>query len=93
MRQFLETMGTNVLSLKDGDVLRAVTKDAGRLILFQHDGRPVYVDFQGITLCNVEGAAQFDGEDDPSQFVYPAYDTCGLHVAHPFLAGAVPFCV
>ena len=86
MEQLLQAGSADVLALKSGDVLGAVAEDAGRLIFLQHDGGPVNIDLQGILLCNVQRAAQFDGEDDTPQFVDPADNTCGFHVCE-----ALPF--
>ena len=70
----------NVFTLEHRDVLRAVTEDAGRLILLQHDGGSVNIDLQGVLLRDVQGSSQFDGQDDTPQFVYPAYNSSGFHL-------------
>ena len=79
VQKFLQADGTDVLALEDGNLLGAVTEDAGGLILLQHDGGTINIDLQGILFCNVQGAAQFDREDDTPQFVNPSDNTCGFH--------------
>ena len=86
VQQFLQADGTDVLALEVGDFLGAVAEDTGGLILLQHDGGAIDVDLQGILFCDVQCAAQFDGEDDSPQFVDPADNTCGFHVCE-----ALPF--
>ena len=86
VQQLLQAGGTDVFALEVGDLFGAVTEDAGGLILLEHDGGAINVDLQRILLCDVQGAAQFDREDDSPQFVDPADNTCGFHVCE-----ALPF--
>ena len=86
MQQFLQAGRTDVLALEDGDLLGAVAEDTGGLILLEHDGGAINIDLQGILLCDVQGAAQFDREDDTPQFVDPTDDASGFHVCE-----ALPF--
>ena len=62
-------MGADVLALEDMDVLGVVAENAGGLILLEHDRSPIYIDFQRILLCDVEGTAKLDGQHDAAQFV------------------------
>ena len=86
MQQFLQAGRTDVLALEDGNLLGAVAEDTGGLILLEHDGGAINIDLQGILLCDVQGAAQFDREDDTPQFVDPTDDASGFHVCE-----ALPF--
>ena len=61
LQQLFETMRADILALEDGDILGAVTEDAGGLILFQHDGGPIDVNLQRIFFGDVQCATQFDG--------------------------------
>ena len=80
VQQFLQAVRTDVLPLEDGDILGAVTENAGGLILFQHDRRPVHINLQGILFGDVQCASEFDGEDDSPQFVDPTDNSSGFHV-------------
>ena len=82
MCELFHAVGADVLALEDGDVLGAVAEDAGRLILFQHDRGAVHVDLQGVLLRDVERAAQFDGQDDKTEFVDAADEACRFHDEH-----------
>ena len=62
--QGLDALGADVLPVIDDHVLGVVTEDAGGLILLQHDGRTIHVNFQGILFRNVQGAAQLNREYD-----------------------------
>ena len=64
IEQLLETVCADILALKDRDILCTIAENAGGLILLQHDGGPVHVDFQGILFRDVQRAAQFNGEND-----------------------------
>ena len=77
--KFLDTVGTDVLPFEINDVLGVITEDAGRLIFLQHDRGAVHVDFKGVFLCNVQSAAQFDGEDNASQLINLSHDAGRFH--------------
>ena len=73
-QEFLQAVGADVLALEDMDVLGVVAENAGGLILLEHDRSPIYIDFQRILLCDVEGTAKLDGQHDAAQFVHTTDD-------------------
>ena len=79
-----DALGADVLSVKGHNVLCAVAEDAGGLILLHHNAGAVDIDFQTVALCDIQRAAQFDGEDNAAQFINFAHDTSRFHFFHPF---------
>ena len=63
-QQFLQAAGADIFAFEDGNVLCTVAENTGGLILLQHDGRTIHINFQGILLRNVQGAAQLNREYD-----------------------------
>jgi hypothetical protein len=81
---FLETLGTNILPLELDDVFLTVAEDAGRLKLFQYDGRPIHINLQGVFLLDIQSTAQLDGQNDTPQFVHLSDNASGFHKIPPF---------
>ena len=80
----LDAVLADVLSAEGDNVLRFVTEDAGGLILFQHNGGAVHIDFQAVLLCNIQGASQFYRKYNAAQFIYFPNDTGRFHEILPF---------
>ena len=78
-------LGADVFPVEHNHVLGVVAEDAGGLILFQHNGGSVHVDFQGVLLRDVQRAAQFNREHNAAEFVHFAYNTGRFQIDHPFL--------
>ena len=85
LAQGLHAAGADVLPMEDGDAVGLIAEDAGGLILLQHDGLAVHVNLQTVLLCNVQGAAEFNGEHDASQLVHLTHDTGRFHTTKSFL--------
>ena len=82
--QGLNALRANVFSTEHNDILCVVAENAGRLILFQNDRSSVHVDLQGILFGDVQGAAQFDRENNTAQLIDFSYDSGRLHFTIPF---------
>ena len=74
VHQLTDAVGADILALEVDDILGVITENTGGLILFQHDGRAVHIDLQGVLLRDVQGAAQLDGQHDAAQLVHLPYD-------------------
>ena len=72
--QFPDAVGAYVFTLEVDHILGVVAENAGGLVLFQYNGGAVHIDLQRILFRDVQGAAQFDGQDDPPQFIYFAHN-------------------
>ena len=84
-RQLAKTGRADVFPLKVHNILSAVAKNASWLIFFQYDCGAVYINFKGILLCNVQGAAKLNGQHNAPQLIDSANDTGRLHRNHPFM--------
>ena len=73
--QLFETLGTDILVLVHHQVSAAVTENTAGTILFQYDGGAIYINLQSILLSDIQCAAQFDGQNDPSQFVHLSHNS------------------
>ena len=58
----LDALGADILPVEYDHVLGVVTEVGGGLLLLEHNGGSVHIDFQRVLLRNVQGAAQFNGE-------------------------------
>ena len=81
LRQLFAADFADVFALELRNLFRAAAEDAVGLVLAQHDGRAVHVDLDGVALArvDVQGAAQFDGQDDAAQAVDVSYDSSRFH--------------
>ena len=71
----LDAFRADILSAERNDVLGTVTEDAGGLIFFHDDAGAIDVDLQAVSFCNIQRAAQFDGQDNAPQLVDLTHDT------------------
>ena len=74
--EFLDTLGTYILTLVINDALSAITENASRMILMQNDVITVYKNLKCVFLCDVESTAQFDRKDYSSQLIHFSHNTC-----------------
>jgi hypothetical protein len=89
----------DVLTLVGHKVMVAAAENTSRLVFTQDNTVPFQVNFQRITLLDVQVSAQFDGQDNPTQFIHPTDDSCSLrsisfsfsaaHPKAPLVRGAV----
>ena len=77
--QLAQTFLTDILILELDDFFGLTAENAGGLVLFQYDSRAINVNFKGIFLCNVQGAAQLNGQYNAAQFVNFTNDASGFH--------------
>ena len=80
----------DVLALEVDDILCVIAENAGRLILFQHNGSTVHIDLQRILFRDVQGAAQLNGQHDPPQLIHFTHDSSRFHTSRSFLLGCFP---
>lgn len=82
--QLFQALAADVLPLVGDHIAGVVAEDAGGLILAQDDRVAIHIDLQGVALVNVQGAAQLDGKDDPTQFIDFSDNSGGFHVHFSF---------
>jgi hypothetical protein len=76
--QFLDAFFTDNPVFVVLHVIGVTAKKAGRLVLLQDDLFTVYVNLQGIFNIDSQSSAQLNRDYHPAEFIYFAYDTCGL---------------
>ena len=62
--ELLHAVRADVLASVVFDISAVAAEDAGRLILLENNGFAIDIDFDSVLLCDVERAAQFDGQND-----------------------------
>jgi hypothetical protein len=62
-----------------------IAENASRLILSQYDVISVHEDLYRILLFEIEGLAEFLGDNYPSELVELSYDACSLHDFLPLI--------
>jgi len=77
--ELLHAVRADVLASVVFDISAVAAEDAGRLILLENNGFAIDIDFDSVLLCDVERAAQFDGQNDSAELVDLSDDTCGFH--------------
>ena len=76
---------TDVLSVIGNQALRGRTENAGRLKLLKNDLIVIHKDLQFVTFRDIQSSADFDRQNDPSQFIDLTNDACGFHTqTNPF---------
>ena len=67
--KFLDAVGTYVFALEVDHIFCVIAKNAGGLVLFQHNGGAVHINLQGVLFRDVQCAAKLDRKNDPSELV------------------------
>ena len=78
--QLRQAAGADVPAFILDDILYIVAESAGGLILLQNDLIAVHVDLQGILLRDIQGAPQFNGQNDAAEAVHLSDDSGSLHL-------------
>jgi hypothetical protein len=68
--QLCQTGSADPLSIEVNDVVDLATEDAGGLILLQYNAILINKDLQGISLFDIQGFTDLNGQNNSSQFVY-----------------------
>ena len=73
---FPDTFAADILSAEGDQITERTAEYACRLKLLQNDPVVLHVNFQFIPFRNVQCAAQFDGQNDSSQFIHFPDNAC-----------------
>ena len=88
--QFPHARCADILSLVRHNTLRIIAEYAGWCILFQNNGAAIHIDFKGVFFPDIQCASQFNGQNDPSQFVHFSDDTSRFQLRHILPAQRTP---